>query len=469
MTPKASSSDLAGCVGALNGSQQSNSDFDRRVRHRRSNLKSRNGCAQCKKRKIKVQCQYIVTRHTIRCGKQADNFEIQCNEETPSCGACTKSRLHCSFKPITPPATPASAFASSSTNLAGTLSDDQLLNLELLHNYSTKTYATLSDRDGIRELYQTNFVTEGLSHDFLIHGILSTSAFHLGYGQQQKYQSYLSQHPLESHSEAASLLAKARLYFLAAHTHYNTALSSFRANLAAITPSNSNALFACSTVILVAALARPRHLAVDDGLTDDDDDDDGDGDDGTAKAIEWLHLVRGTASVLEPTRPWIIQGSMRLLTEWEPDRDSQAIGEDTSSQLKQLSLFIAKNPDQVIRRSCEEAIDKLRSCFIWATKKFYGITYTFSWPAMVSAEYMTLLSLRSPEALMILAHYCVLLYRFDHFWYVHGWAGYTVKAIYRNLEEEWRKWIEWPMTMIGIDTAACMIVADRSQLDYRPV
>ena len=348
-------------------------------------------------------------------------------------------------------------------NLNGDLSHDQLLNLELLHHYSTKTYASLSDRNSIQELFQTTVVVEGLHHDFLIHCILSTSAFHLGYMQQQKHQSSLSQDSIESDPETASFLAKSRLYFLAAHAHYNIALSSFRSNLTSITPSNSSALFACSSLILIATLARPRRAAADDKWVDYN------GDYGIAKTIEWLHLVRGTATLLEPTRPWVLQGSMKSLADWRPDPENQSLDEDTSSRLKELSLFVAESRDQIVRKSCDEAIDKQRNCFIWAKENNHSLTYTFSWPAMVSAEYMTLLNLKSPEALLILAHYCVLLYSVDDCWYVHGWAAYTVKAIYRSLEEPWRKWLEWPMRRIGLDSAACIAASDQNQIDYRPV
>ena len=213
----------------------------------------------------------------------------------------------------------------------------------------------------------------------------------------------------------------------------------------------------------MATLARPRHVAADDMSADDN------GNYGIAKTIEWMHLVRGTATVLEPTRPWVLQGSMKPLVDWGPDRENQLLDEDTSRRLKELSLLVAESRDQIVRKSCEEAIDKQRNCFTWATEKYYSLTYTFSWPAMVSAEYMTLLNLKSPEALVILAHYCVLLYGLDDCWYVHGWAAYTVKAIYRSLEEPWRKWLEWPMRRIGLDTAACIAASDQNQFDYRPV
>ena len=47
------------------------------------------------------------------------------------------------------------------------------------------------------------------------------------------------------------------------------------------------------------------------------------------------------------------------------------------------------------------------------------------------------------RALMILAHYCVLLKKIDHVWYLKGVGEELLENIRQSLSKEWRPRIKW--------------------------
>ncbi|CRK28136.1 hypothetical protein BN1708_004572 [Verticillium longisporum] len=91
---------------------------------RRSHPKSRTGCRTCKKRKIK------------------------CDEHKPSCGNCIKHAVACDFlqthaTSTSAPRSPSSFdFAGNPGNGLSTFTDLNMVDLELIHNFTTFTYAT---------------------------------------------------------------------------------------------------------------------------------------------------------------------------------------------------------------------------------------------------------------------------------------------------------------------------------------
>lgn len=58
---------------------------------------------------------------------------------------------------------------------------------------------------------------------------------------------------------------------------------------------------------------------------------------------------------------------------------------------------------------------------------------------------MDLIYERDPRALIVLAHFCVLLKRIDHIWFLRGLGPGLLGNIWKVLGEEWRPWIQWAM------------------------
>jgi hypothetical protein len=96
---------------------------------------------------------------------------------------------------------------------------------------------------------------------------------------------------------------------------------------------------------------------------------------------------------------------------------------------------------------CEIALDELRRVFAlpqspMRTQVMIGVHV---WPGTVSQQFIELIHQRRPEALIVLAHYCVLLKKVDSCWWLDGVGRKLLAAIDLELSPEWRPWIEWPL------------------------
>lgn len=69
-------------------------------------------------------------------------------------------------------------------------------------------------------------------------------------------------------------------------------------------------------------------------------------------------------------------------------------------------------------------------------------------PKQDPAAFSQLIKRRVPQALVLLAFYCVLLDVLDSRWWISGWASRVLRDVLSSLEEPWRQWIEWPVQSV---------------------
>ena len=78
----------------------------------------------------------------------------------------------------------------------------------------------------------------------------------------------------------------------------------------------------------------------------------------------------------------------------------------------------------------------------------------FVWPALVSSDYVDLLRQRQPEALVILAHYAVLLHRSRDLWLIGEGGKFLIESICGSLGSKWQEWLSFPKAAIREDQGA---------------
>ncbi|KAM0714326.1 hypothetical protein Q7P37_010113 [Cladosporium fusiforme] len=108
-----------------------------------------------------------------------------CDEQTPTCTRCLKRGEKCSF--LTTPADSDSPNSHSNSN--GTpheclqeQHDRHLLELELMHHWTTSTYLTVSYNHPKNNAVLTgDLCRSALAHEYLLDGIFSFTALHLAY------------------------------------------------------------------------------------------------------------------------------------------------------------------------------------------------------------------------------------------------------------------------------------------------
>ncbi|KUJ21428.1 uncharacterized protein LY89DRAFT_665858 [Mollisia scopiformis] len=317
---------------------------------RKPHLKSRNGCQQCKSRKIK------------------------CDEKVPLCGPCHKHRVPCSFEGLTPPsATPPArpAFHPPDLQYAPPLSPTSMLDLELLHNFTSRTYCTVSASlvlsPAQKEFHRTGFVEAAFGYDYFTHALLAVSVFHLIF--------LIQRNQIPNHKGIET-------YLIAAHTHHNTALRSFRSTLYNVTPENCSAVFGCAILITLMSFAQPQ---LPDSLSLDSSPKKV-----SALVLDWFRLLRGIEPAHQDYKHIIQSGPLKPIFESKVDYGTGPIDAEISSNLNALCLAFSQNSTAAVRRICVDAIKELRVGFAGVGERRESSS-SLGWVVNVDEEFVGLL------------------------------------------------------------------------------
>ncbi|OJJ07717.1 hypothetical protein ASPVEDRAFT_142123 [Aspergillus versicolor CBS 583.65] len=388
---------------------------------RRSHKKSRNGCEQCKRRRVK------------------------CDEDNP-CKNCSRRGMECTFDSrgsLTPPDRP------NETGILVDLRDRMLASeqpgeaadpfrvfneriergaffpqewtgqdFELMHHYTMYTCKTIARRPDIQETWQEAIPKIAYSYEFLMHGILAFSALHLAHLKPERHSYYLA----------------------SSGFHMTLGLRSFRRILLSPTNDNCCALFAFCSFIMVYISASPTEPAEPD-LGD-----------GLDSIIELLGLCRGTL-VLAPYLERIQTTPLKplFLSEFYADVSSPTGSgyqfDGLEEHLAHLHQLIQSNiSDSISAESYLRALDRLKASFetIRCFELPLEIGLLYIWPLSIDEPFFNELKQRHPVALVFLATYSVQLHAFSDYWFV-GQQGFAwLSRISAVLPGEFHEFLTWP-------------------------
>ncbi|KAJ5306394.1 hypothetical protein PENANT_c017G06829 [Penicillium antarcticum] len=382
---------------------------------RRKHLKSRNGCIQCKKRKIKCD----------------ENGSVPCAQ-------CVKSRHACSFAP--PPVVD-SNFSTTSR-----------LDLELLHNYTTKTAWSLSENVEIQRFFGAEFVQLAMQNDYLLHCILGLSAFHMA-----------NQHGKIEESQLIGLGHSKDIYLRAAYSHHDSALKGYRQCISTLNQATCHASFGCACLLFITSFARP---------TESDNRPNQANNPAHVwlgyRLSEWIILIKGLPSILtyDEFRSALENGPVAPLMKDTDDHSAQdgtppMESEVVYHRVRDLSTAIGENSsDERIVQICQSSIETLCS-IVAELKQSSDHVLAFIWPIRVDPEYLIILEERKPEALLVFAYYCALLYMSSSRWWTKGWPPPIVESIRDTIDERWVPWLQWPLQVIFAGTGEPFEIAER--------
>lgn len=273
-------------------------------------------------------------------------------------------------------------------------------------------------------------------HPFLMHGILACAALHIAF-----------QNPKD----------RRRYKLIAAH-HQGLALPTFRTEIARPSEDNCCALLAFTQLLILhcfAADTNHEDLLIVGGKDDID-------------LPEWLYVIRGSCHIFAALWPHIMKGpylSMMMGGATLADiecRDVEVQMPEVDTRLRRLMDMIHFNIQKRKLEGISPETTPLPAALLILTRAFskaraaqLGNKYTmwiaiYTWPIQVPEEYLNLLKKRDPAALVILAHYCILLRPLEHNWFMHGYTSRLLSRIYNQLDEEWHEWMQWPLEEIGL-------------------
>jgi hypothetical protein len=318
-------------------------------------------------------------------------------------------------------------------------------NAELLHHYVTAASSSLADYDSFRPVWQVSVPQEAQSFGFLMDGILAISALHLG-------SLYYS--PAFTSCERQALP-----YHELAHRHYDAAVSCFNTGVKQLTPANTNAVLAFAHLSVYFAFGSSPALPsafvsldhdTNKTVTEQPIDD----------LLEVILLFRKAMAVLRTAWSLLADSTMSILLQHGPEvTDSAYLPTDIRIALEQLGALILSqqsqhNPELELPSNvyiCSYAW--LLSSFVMAETRPSDWSISLRFPMNVPEALIGQIRSREPLALVILAHYCVLLHRAPVRWWAVGWGSKVLKAVCHCLtgkEPVWTEHIAWCTAAVGV-------------------
>jgi hypothetical protein len=306
-----------------------------------------------------------------------------------------------------------------------TTTELDITDLRLMHHFTSVVALDLANDQTpeARAVWQVHAVKLGFKHHFLLRGILAISAFHLGF-----------LHP-ERKAE----------YAVIGSSHQSIGLTEFQATLPHVNGNNCHALFAFSCLIIVLAFASSTKDKARDL---------------NSEVLHWFYLLRGANIVLNMHSETIRCSFLKpLVDEMAHIENTAAYRFPHTEQITKLfRICNSKGQDQESAQAYDLAIHSLLSTFIQVSllrDRGHGtVLATFVWPINLSPRFLDLLEEKQPEAIIILAHYCVLIYwsesvEVNETWFIMGWAKYMLETIREIVPESWQEYLQWPQAMIG--------------------
>ncbi|KAI1458118.1 hypothetical protein F4805DRAFT_147987 [Annulohypoxylon moriforme] len=398
------------------------------MQKRRSHKKSRNGCQNCKK------------------------WHTKCDESGPPCNNCTLRKAKCIYnRPKVEAASQNNSLTIRSRNADAITSafsierprgdvgaicgayggPSRLLELELMHQWSTTTYKAFC---GIPEDFpylQNMLPRAALEYDFMLNCIMAISSLHI------------------AHSAGDANITK---YTNAGLEYYNRGSSSFRTHLGKMNPENAHVLYMFSAIAIAVHLSIPQRASMLDLL------------------IVALDLINGSTSIGMMGMPWLLSSALPLRTFISRMGASKDLIDDDSkvalARLRAINDLRNQTPkepmsDGVIEirdhELYEMAIAGLETCY---AEEARGVLKGFStaFPGLAGKPFTSLISKSDPFALLIILHWAVLLGKLDpNIWWAASLSEQLaieisdlLKMSHPELSLEWAESIVWVRDRMGL-------------------
>nr|POE90102.1 sterol uptake control protein 2 [Quercus suber] len=385
---------------------------------KREHTKSRLGCAECKRRRIK------------------------CNEVAPRCGPCTKKGIVCEYSSLESVGATISILTQKSFASPTNRSDSGST-----PTTTTTTKISKSSESPQRQRSDDSFSPEDmlLMHHFTLHtsrtiGILDKEDYHDTWQRRVPQLAYQERYLMHA---VLALAAAHRSDFKTARHHYGRAINAFTAcERDRLSAEHADSIFCYCVLIMLITLA----LESEDFEQSEDP---------IIGVVNFFNAARTATPMLSSIQPGLEKGEIQgLLQHMRGPLNLHDIPADISVSLDQIDRLMhdesrLRMPEDNVALS--EAMANLRQYFRMVTVKPSTLAYILQWPLKLSAGYLALLQEGDPVALAMLCHWCVPLYHAPQRWFCGDWAQKVILMVVDKLEDTvWRHLIAWPRSQLHL-------------------
>ncbi|KAI0835409.1 hypothetical protein F5Y06DRAFT_276157 [Hypoxylon sp. FL0890] len=287
------------------------------------------------------------------------------------------------------------------------------------HSVSTDFDLPPSSDDPEKSLSSSMIAETAVSYPFLMNEMLAFAALHLAHLEPTEAQFY-------------------KHHAVGLQTH---ALSQFNRELTKVTRENCVAILMFTWFMTLHTLCETTESDDVYGYLD--------------RFIHYMQLHRGIRAVtaeawqmmLESKMGFVLQQGTRIVERREP-------GPHTAELKNHIQSLEGLSDDE--KATYTDALERIQ----WFLTRVDGTqavdssqATTFlsllSWPVIINADFLRLASERTPEAMLVLAYYAILLHTCREVWVIGSAGQLLIRSVRLHLDEKWHKWLDWPEEMMG--------------------
>lgn len=288
-----------------------------------------------------------------------------------------------------------------------------MLHIELFHHLSTHTLPSLYESTGYLFVRPTELINIGLTTPYLLNELLALASLHLGILRKSQQETYIY-HSARLQNHALRLLKESE--------------------------SEMNHEAGTSIPVLLFSSILGIHLLCDTLLLRNHDFQDF-----LDRFIHYLRIHRGVRTVIGGNWAHLKQSSLSSVFE---DCEASVTNNTGSDPVFAHLLALIKRAKlgPAFTDTYAQAIDALQQAVgagrNGSSGRIHGALF---WPVVVPSEYIDMLVQRRPEALVLLAHFAVLLHSCRDMWVFGNGGRFIIECISQYLGSEWLEWMEWPI------------------------
>ncbi|KKK13260.1 hypothetical protein AOCH_007479 [Aspergillus ochraceoroseus] len=289
--------------------------------------------------------------------------------------------------------------------------------LELMMQWCTTTYRSVSRNSTVECIWQAVVPREAMRHPFLMHGILALSALHLAVTDNADIKDH---------------------YIRTSKDHRNQALLGLTKVSGKSKPSHCNATFTLSNILMIFSFALPEIMEPSPNRC----------------VLDELHQVfqstRESIDMLVNIIDSVGNGELRPLLQHDtshprmPDTSRLAI-----MSLARLNANLARQDAHHEKDLYDATIKQLGYSLDKVSQGGETMIVAFQWIFHVPSQYIELFRQREPFALVILAHYAVIIHSLRGHWWMGEWGARLIQEIGQCLDTNWRNSLSWVLDATG--------------------
>ena len=308
----------------------------------------------------------------------------------------------------------------SSISLNGGLTDHDL---ELMMHWCSTTYLSISLDSTAEWIWQTIVPQEAMHHPFLLHGILALSALDQAHSSNGEIR--------EEHLKVAQRH----------QTRATTGLTCIRRLGDHLSLSACNAVFAFSCIMIYYTFAYPLLVKpIRSGRTLDE-------------LCHALLQIRESIDIVLQVIDRVKDGELGPLIRKDESRPKMP---DTSRlailSLRRLNAILASRHPRHETDVYEATMEHLSSALERLAEGGEPTVIAIRWIFRIPSRFIELVRERQPFALVILAHFAVIMHSLRGHWWMGDWGMNVLEDIGQTLDVEWRQSISW-----AIDATGCHV------------